>query len=133
MLAEQADRLIGVDTHRDSHTAAVVESQTGVVGASETAAADRRGHRRLLAFADEQAPGRRAWAIESTGSYGAGLAAFLSERGERVLEVDRPQRRARRSGAKSDELDAIRAAREALARAHPAQPRARGDREAVRV
>jgi transposase len=133
MLADQADRLIGVDTHRDTHTAAVVETQTGVVGASETTSADRRGHRRLLAFADEHAPERRAWAIESTGSYGAGPAAFLSERGERVVEVDRPKRPARRSGAKSDQLDAIRAAREALERAHPAEPRARGDREAVRV
>jgi hypothetical protein len=29
-----------------------------------------------------------------------------------------------------DELDAVRAAREALSREHPAAPRARGDREA---
>jgi transposase len=41
---------------------------------------------------------------------------------------DRPTRAARRNGAKSDELDAIRAAREALAREPFAQPRARGDR-----
>jgi transposase len=58
---------------------------------------------------------------------------FLLAHGEWVVEVDRPKRAARRNGAKSDELDAIRAAREALERGHLAQPRARGDREAVRV
>jgi transposase len=49
------------------------------------------------------------------------------------VEVERPVRAARRNGAKSDELDALRAAREALGREHLAQPRCRGDREAVRV
>ena len=62
-----------------------------------------------------------------------GLTVFLLEHGEWVVEIDRPARPARRNGAKSDELDAIRAAREALAREHLAQPRGRGDREAVRV
>ena len=47
---------------------------------------------------------------------------------------DRPASRpARRDGAKTDELDAVRAAREALSRDHLAAPRARGDREALRV
>jgi transposase len=50
-----------------------------------------------------------------------------------VVEIDRPARPARRNGAKSDELDAARAAREALSRRHLAQPRCRGDREAIRV
>jgi transposase len=51
----------------------------------------------------------------------------------RLAEIDRPKRPARRDGAKSDELDAVRAAREALQREHLAQPRARGEREAIRV
>jgi len=55
------------------------------------------------------------------------------ERGEWVVEIDRPARPARRNGAKSDELDAARAATEALAREHLAQPRSRGEREAIRV
>jgi hypothetical protein len=50
-----------------------------------------------------------------------------------VAEIDRPARPARRNGTKSDELDAVRAAREAPARKHSAQPRRRGDREAMRV
>lgn len=61
------------------------------------------------------------------------LTTFLVACGESVVEVDRPKRPARRNGAKSDVLDATRAAREVLAREHLAQPRARGDREAMRV
>ncbi len=58
---------------------------------------------------------------------------FLLERGEWVVEADRLARPARRTGAKSDQLDAARAACEALAREHLAQPRRRGEREAIRV
>lgn len=133
MLAEQADHVIGVDTHRDAHSAAAVATGTGTVTAQTTVAADAFGYKRLLRFARRQARGRRVWAIESSGSFGAGLTTFLLAQGEWVVEVDRPKRAARRDGAKSDELDAIRAAREALQREHLAQPRARGDREAVRV
>jgi transposase len=133
MLADQADHVLGVDTHRDSHSAAVLAADTAVVQGQITVSADERGYRRLLGFARKRAPGRRAWAVEGTGSYGAGLTAFLRAEDELVIEVDRPRRPARRNGAKSDELDAIRAAREALTREHLSQPRMRGEREALRV
>jgi transposase len=71
--------------------------------------------------------------VEGAGSYGAGLATFLQTRGEPIVEVGRPKRPPRRSGAKSDALDAVRAAREALACDHPLVPRRRGDRQALRV
>ncbi len=132
MLAQRVDHVIGVDTHRDSHTAAVLDTTGGAV-ADVTVPADAFGYKRVLAFGRTHAPGRRAWAIEGTGSFGAGLTTFLLEQGEWVVEIDRPARPARRNGAKSDELDAARAAREALARDHLAQPRSRGEREAVRV
>jgi hypothetical protein len=77
--------------------------------------------------------GLRAWSIEGTGSYGAGLTRHLRDRGELVIELDRPNRPARRNGAKSDPLDAVRAGREALAREHLAQPRAAGERAALAV
>jgi transposase len=103
-------------------------------GLSQREIARRLGvNRRLLRFACERAPGRRVWAIEGTGSFGAGLTTFLLEQGEWVVEVDRPARPGRRNGAKSDELDAARAAHEALSRPHLAQPRRRGAREAIRV
>ena len=133
MLADQADHVLGVDTHRDSHSAAILAADTAIVQGQTTTAANERGYRRLLRFARENAPGRRAWAVEGTGSYGAGLTVFLHREGELVLEVDRPRRPARRDRAKSDELDAIRAAKEALTREHLARPRQRGEREALRV
>jgi hypothetical protein len=57
---------------------------------------------RLLRFARRHARGRRVWAIESSGSFGAGLTTFLLAQGEWVVEVDRPKRAARRNGAKSE-------------------------------
>jgi transposase len=132
MLADQIDHVIGVDTHKDSHSAAVV-NPTGAVVANRTVPADAFGYKRIHRFALEHAPGRRVWAIEGTGSFGSGLTTYLLEQGEWVVEIDRPARPARRNGAKSDALDAARAAREALGREHLAQPRRRGDREAVRV
>jgi transposase len=131
-MRDRADYVIGVDTHKLSHTTSVV-ALNGAELATKTIPVDAFGYRRMLAFAKENAPGRRLWAIEGTGSFGAGLTTYLLEHSEQVAEIDRPARPARRNGAKSDELDATRAAREALSRKHLAQPRARGDREAIRV
>jgi transposase len=130
-LADQVDGIIGVDTHRDTLTAAAVTAVGGVLG-QLVVAADAAGYQRLLGFARAQVAGRRCFAVEGAGSYGAGLVRVLVERGERVVEVDRPKRPVRRGG-KSDELDAVRAAREVLARECLAAPRRRGDRQAMRV
>ena len=132
MLADQVDVVIGVDTHKHTHSAAVVLSSTGAVMTETTVDADPGGYLALLDLAEAHGP-RRAWAIEGTGSYGAGLTRFLEETGEQVIELERPERARRHGGAKSDPLDAIRAAREALGREHLAQPRARGERAALSV
>jgi transposase len=131
-LAGAIDGVIGVDTHRDTLAAAATDPVGGLL-AQTSVRADAAGYRRLFDFAREQVPGRRCWAVEGAGSYGAGLAAFLQANGERVVEVGRPKRPLRRTGAKSDALDAVRAAREALVHEHPLAPRRRGDREALRV
>jgi transposase len=131
-LAGSIDGVIGVDTHRDTLAAAVTDPIGGLL-AQTSVSADAAGYQRLLGFAKAQVPGRRCWAVEGAGSYGAGLAAFVQARGERVVEVGRPKRPPRRTGAKSDALDAVRAAREALAQDHLLAPRRRGDREAMRV
>src|SRR5215217_9318662 len=123
-LAGAIDGVIGVDTHRDTLAAAATDPVGGVL-AQTSVGADAAGYHHLLAFAQAQVPGRRCWAVEGAGSYGAGLAAFLQAHGERVVEVGRPKRPPRRSGAKSDALDAIRAAREALACDHLVTPRRR--------
>jgi len=64
---------------------------------------------------------------------GAGLAASLAARDEFVIEFDHPSTRATKDGAKSDALDAVRAARETLGRKTWATPRARGAREGLRT
>jgi hypothetical protein len=46
-------------------------------------------------------PGRRCWAVEGAGSHGAGPARFLQAHGERVVEVGRPKRPPRRTGARA--------------------------------
>jgi transposase len=132
MLADTVELVIGVDTHKHTHTAAVVVAATGAMVAQVTVAAAPAVYRQLLAWADHQS-GRRMWAIEGTGGYGAGLTRFLHAQAERVVELDRPKRATRRHGAKSDPLDATRAAREALGRDHLAQPRAAGQRAALQV
>jgi transposase len=132
MLADELDYVVGVDPHRDMHALAIVQAGTGAALFGGQVAASERGYAQALCLAERDAPGRRAWAIEGTGSYGAGLARFLSARGERVLEVGRT-RRERRSHAKTDALDAVRAARSVLGTAQPASPRAAGEREALRA
>ncbi len=131
-LTGKVEHVIGVDTHKGTHTLAVVDAN-GSELAIKTIGANAAGYGRMLAFGRRHAPGRRVWAIEGSGSFGSGLTVHLLEQGERVVEVDRPMRPAHRSGAKSDELDAVRAAREAWGRRHLCQPRCRGTREALRV
>jgi transposase len=132
MLADQLDYVVGVDPHRDSHALAVVDVVSGAVVFEATVGASSEGYANALKLAEEHAPGRRAFAIEGTGSFGAGLTRFLSGRGERVLEVGR-LRRERRTGGKSDALDAIRAARSVLGSQRPATPRAGGERQALQA
>jgi hypothetical protein len=131
MLADELDYVIGVDTHRDRHALAVVAAPSGGVIVVEPAvAADPAGYRRALALAEAHAAGVRAFAVEGTGSYGAGLAGFLAAHGERVFEVERPAR-GRCSRGKSDTLDAVRAARGLLGADRLARPRAGGERAAL--
>ena len=133
MLAERVDVVIGVDTHRDTHALAVVGTRTGEVLHEFSVRADPVGYQRALESVSALGLGARCWALEGCGAYGAGLARHLIGLGEQVLEVDRPGRTGARSGAKSDALDAVRAARCALSRTHPTIPRADGAREVLRV
>src|SRR4249919_952526 len=131
MLADELDYVIGVDPHRDAHAFAVVHVRSGGLVFEASSAASGEGYAQLLRLAARHAPGKRVFAVEGTGSFGAGLARFLADRGERVLEVGRLRRE--RSGGKSDALDAIRAARSVLGQSRPAQPRSSGEREALRA
>jgi transposase len=132
MLADQLDYIVGVDPHRDSHALAVVHVRSGAIVFEATVAATSEGYAHALELVEQHAAARRAFAVEGTGSFGAGLTRFLTSRGERVLEVGR-LRRERRSGGKTDALDAARAGRSVLAQQRPATPRAGGERQALQA
>jgi transposase len=133
MLADDVAFVLGVDTHADSHALALVEVASQRTRRSLTIPATRRGYRQALRLGRRQAPGQRVWALEGSGSYGAGLARFLSERGECVLEVERPARSGSRARLKSDALDAERAARQVLAGAAAGLPRLGSQTQALRA
>ena len=132
MLADRLDYVIGVDPHRDTHALAIVDVRTGGIVLEASVAANNAGYAHALALAQRHASGRRAFAIEGAGSFGAGLTRSLRAEDERVLEVGR-LRRERRSGGKTDALDAVRAARSVLAQTRLVEPRAGGEREALRA
>ncbi|MGI5290255.1 IS110 family transposase [Nonomuraea polychroma] len=121
----------GVDTHQDTHTAAVIDMVGRVLG-SEQFPADTTGYAALLtwirSFGTVKVVG-----IEGTGAYGAGLARYLREQGVNLSEVDRPDRKTRRLQGKSDPIDAIAAAKAALAGDRTGTPKQRdGQTEALR-
>lgn len=133
MLADLVDHVIGVDPAKRVFTAVVVDSLTVGEQACHEFATTPAGYLAAAVWADQHTTaGRRAWAIEGTGSYGSGLTQVLSRHDEWVIEFGHPTKPAARDGAKSDRLDAARAARETLGSTKLAQPRARGEREALR-
>ena len=80
----------GVDTHKEVHVAAVIDDVGRILATAEFPAT-RHGYRRLLAwlrgFGELVVVG-----VEGCGSWGAGLARYLSARGVQVVEVNRPNR-----------------------------------------
>jgi len=102
----------GVDTHRDSNVAAVVDMNGGVLGV-ESFPTSAAGHRCLSSWMSRFGTIERV-GIEGTGAYGAGVARHFLAAGVVVIEVDRPDRQKRRKHGKSDQLDAVEAARGAL-------------------
>jgi transposase len=134
MLAELVDHVVGVDPDRDRVTAVVVDAKTRGELAEASFPTTPAGYAALIDWADaESVADNRAWSIEGAGSYGAGLCSTLQRAGEWVIEFDHPESRATKDGAKTDGLDAARAARELLGRSKLTIPRARGTREAIRV
>ena len=100
---------VGVDTHKDTHVAAARDQLGRRLGTTQVPTSSA-GYAQLLSWA--HALGEVvAWGVEGTGSYGAGLARFLAAHGQRVVEVTRPDRQARRRRGKSDAVDADAAAR----------------------
>jgi transposase len=112
--AAPAEIVVGVDTHKHLHVAvAVAVDALGARLGATTIPVGIEGYRDLLAWA-RSLGAVRAFGVEGTGSYGAGLSRFLREQGHAVFEVDRPNRQLRHRRGKSDPLDAEAAARAVL-------------------
>lgn len=121
----------GVDTHNDTHTAAAVDSAGRMLGSAQFPATGA-GYAALLVWL-RSFGALVLVGIEGTGVYGAGLARYLREQGVAMVEIDRPDRKARRWQGKSDTVDAQAAARAALAQVRTAVPKHRDGRvEALR-
>jgi transposase len=122
----------GVDTHKHTHYAAAVDDQGRLLGHREFPANDQ-GYQELLAWM--RGHGDLATiGVESTGSFGATLTRALTKAGIEVIEVNRPNRLARRMDGKSDQLDAEQIARAVLGRTSTAIPKTKsGAVEVIRT
>lgn len=122
----------GVDTHSRTHHAAVIDGQGKHLGDRQFPAT-AAGYRQLLAWLTRHGPIQKV-GVEGTGAYGAELARKLSAAGLTVIEVDRPDRKTRRSKGKSDPIDAYAAAQAMLSGRATGRPKTRdGIVEAIRV
>ena len=122
----------GVDTHGEVHVAAVIDA-TGRILATSSFGATLVGYRGLLRWLRRHGHVVGV-GVEGTGSYGAGLARYLTSEGVTVTEVNRPDRQRRRRHGKSDTVDAEAAARAALNGDAAGTPRSGGGPvESVRV
>ena len=122
----------GVDTHLDTHHGAALD-QLGQVLGTRAFPVSRRGFADLLGWLAGFGEIDRV-GVEGTGSYGATLTRFLTDRGVSVVEVDRPNRKDRRQHGKSDPIDAVNAARAVQAGTAAGTPKLRtGPVEAIRV
>src|SRR3954454_15540757 len=83
-LKEEVMFVIGIDPHKRSHTAAVLDDSEELVGQLRVTA-DRWQRDRLLRFAAPFEP--RTWAVEAAGGLGALLAPQLVAAAERLVDV----------------------------------------------
>src|SRR6266540_2285833 len=121
---------IGIDTHKHAHVAVALDRLGAQLDAFEGPATSA-GYLALYRWAHEL--GEPAFALEGTGSYGAGLARFLQAAGCSVNECERPKRAERRRG-KNDLIDALIAARRLLTGERLGVPRGlSGPREDLRL
>ncbi len=130
MAAEPVEVTGGVDTHKDTHTAAVLDPLGRMLGHRQFPAT-AAGYAGLLAWLREHGDVvrvgvRKAAGVEGSGVYGAGLAEFLQQAGIELVEIDRPDRKTRRRHGKSDPIDAEAAARAAQSGRASGIPKTRG-------
>jgi transposase len=110
--------VIGADTHKRSHTFAAVLERTGRIVGTLTVRADREGMFQAWRWAHALGSGERVWALEDCRHVSGRLERMLIGQGERVLRVPTKltgeARATERRPGKSDEIDAVAAARGAI-------------------
>jgi transposase len=122
----------GVDTHADNHVAAVIDPLGRHLG-HRSFPATPAGYQALAGWMATHGTVVLI-GVEGTGAYGAGLTRALTVLGLVIVEVDRPDRKARRDQGKSDPIDAYAAARAAAGGRATGTPKSRtGDVESVRA
>ncbi|SHH35667.1 IS110 family transposase [Streptomyces sp. 3214.6] len=130
-MADEIAVVGGVDTHTDFHQAAVIDS-IGRHLATAPFPTTPDGYRRLLEWMRSHGA-VLAIGVEGTGAYGSELARFLQANEITVIDVDRPDRKARRAKGKSDPVDAYAAATAVLSGRASGRPKTRdGIVEAIR-
>jgi len=124
--------IIGVDTHKDQHVAVTIGGRGIRLGERHVPVATS-GYEELERWSCDLGQ-IHAFGIEGTGSYGAGLARFLTDRSHAVIEINRPDRSVRYRKGKSDPTDAEMAARSVLAGIADAIPKSgEGEVEMIRM
>lgn len=121
MTTQPPEVIAGIDTHADTHHAAVIDTNGRNLGDLQFPTTPA-GYAALLAFISSFGHVRRV-GVEGTGSYGAGLARFLREAQLTVIEVIRPNRQIRRLRGKTDAIDAYAAAKTALSEPQSPTPK----------
>jgi transposase len=124
--------VVGVDSHKETHQAAVLDC-TGALLGNERFAASTAGYLELEAWLATLGRIQRV-GIECTGSYAAGLTRFFRERQVDVFEVNTTHRATRARRGKDDAIDAEMAARKVLSGEASAQAKdTTGDIESIRL
>jgi transposase len=121
---------VGVDTHKEQHLAVALDG-LGQVLAEIVITTTLAGYGQFVCWLKELGENVLV-GIEGAGSYGAGLCEYLQAEEVEVFEVERPQRRERRTG-KSDRLDALLAAKKVLTGEGLSTPRGSGKRVALQM
>ena len=133
-VAEEYDRVVGVDTHAATHTMTLLIGATGAVVEHRTFPTSAAGLRRALTWIRNRTQDQACLVVvEGTGSYGAGLAEHFTQGG--IVVAEAPTIPAARPRGKDDAMDSARIARAVLGLRldQLCWPRAGGTRTAIRV
>lgn len=138
IISENRPYVIGVDTHAKKHVLVILDTRTGAKLAHNDFPTTAAGLRRTITWAARRTDGDLAslWVIEGACSYGALLAAAVTEAGYQVAEAARMPSPSKRAQGKNDLLDAHAIAHTVLALDEDALRRPRqagGARAALQV